>query len=177
MFYGIEYGNEDAYDLLRIRSFDLTQLRTLLTARTNKKRPCKIPYTGPNRRETIPSRPKSIVTCGVSENQHQAHNNGEGGDDGRGEANPLIYELVEAYHAHGENGVEQYGDYYYVVDCAFGEAQDERYAPRFCARSVGEGVRGAANVRGHGGIAQSMEVQYIVYSCEVDGDMGRPTCG
>jgi len=135
----VEYGDEHAQYLLRIPLLVLAQSRLLSIPgpTVNQANPRQVSHTGSNRCQAIAPRPEPIIARSVAEDEHQAYDDGETGYDGGREAEWGEDMGVEVDDEGCEERVEEHGDDDDVVDCAFGEAEDEGEAPGFVAVGVG----------------------------------------
>ena len=84
---------------------------------------------------------KTIVGGLVTEDKHEAHDNGERGDDAWGQAKVALEVSVNEDDEDCEKGMKQHGDYDGAMDGAFDKAENQRPSSRLMPRCVGKGHR------------------------------------
>lgn len=110
MLDSVQYRHKHPQYLLRIPALVLAQPPAILPPCIAQNNPRQIPYGRSYGRQAIPARPEPIITGPVPKHQHQAHDDGQGWDDGGGQAETTDDMRVKVDDQDGEERVQEHRD-------------------------------------------------------------------
>lgn len=85
VFDGVEHGDEHADCALRVAALVGRALAVLILA-VDEENASEIAHAGAHGCHAVAAGPEAVVACAVAEDEHQAHDDGKGWDDGRRDA-------------------------------------------------------------------------------------------